>query len=150
MSAGENSEKYGLKLNLNAIIQRTVKSLEGFYTESLENEKYEKVEKNVLAYNFRSAEMYSNVRYMCISTYLDKSRRPEQLPLEKELKNLKILIGFVATVWCDKKPIYFISSIHVPQYRGISSIHVPPVSRFVCQQKRWSRNKSKSTSYTQH
>ena len=53
----EKKQKYGLKLSLNAIIMRGIKSLKGYYTEKILDEKYDKLCKFELAYTFHSAEM---------------------------------------------------------------------------------------------
>ncbi|KAL3870920.1 hypothetical protein ACJMK2_038948 [Sinanodonta woodiana] len=89
----DGKEKYGLKLTLNAIVQRTIKSLKGYYTETIQDDKYDEIKKFQLAYSFRSHEMFSNARYQCISSSVDKARRPEQLPEEEELMKLKTFIS---------------------------------------------------------
>lgn len=94
LSASENcQEKHGLKLNLNTIIQRAIKSLKGFYTETLQDARYDEMCKFQMAYAFRSYEMFANARYRCISNSMDKARRPEQLPVEEELKKMKHYIS---------------------------------------------------------
>ena len=89
----QGKEKYGLKLNINAIIQRTIKSLKGFYTETQQDDKYEELGKFQMAYSFRSHEIFSGARFQCLSQTLNKSRKPDQLPNENELKMLKDFIS---------------------------------------------------------
>lgn len=87
-----NKEKHGLKLMLNAIILRTIKSMKGLYTETKQDDKFVEIGKFQEAYLFRSAEMFANARYQCIVNSVDKSRRPESLPDEKEIQKLKTYI----------------------------------------------------------
>ena len=51
-SSETGKEIYGLKLNINAIIQRTIKSLKGLYTETLQDGKYDEIRKFQMAYGF--------------------------------------------------------------------------------------------------
>lgn len=91
LSSGEDGkrEKHGLKLNYNAIILRTIKSLKGLFTETSQDEKFVEIGKFHQAYIFRSHEMFSSARYQCVSRSLDKLRRPKELPAEDNVRQLK-------------------------------------------------------------
>ena len=82
-------EKYGLKLNLNAIILRTIKSLKGLYSEAMEDDKVRELDYFTDAYNFRAHEMYAAARYKAITQSMDKSRRPASLPQDRDIEQMK-------------------------------------------------------------
>ena len=88
----QNQEKHGLKMNLNAIIHRSIKSLMGYFAESRQDGKYKELTKFEVAYNFLSHELLSRARYQCFMNSVDKARRPEQLPLENEVQQLMLFI----------------------------------------------------------
>ncbi len=85
-----SKEKHGLKLILNAIVLRTIKSIKGLYTETKQDDKFVEFHE---AYLFRSAEMFANARYQCVVNSVEKSRRPECLPDENEIQKLKTYIA---------------------------------------------------------
>ena len=87
------TDKHALKLNFNAIINRTIKSLKGYYSVTMQDDKYEEIGKFQLAYAFGSAELFASARYKCISNSFNKVRRPENLPEEDELKKLQVFIA---------------------------------------------------------
>ena len=72
----------GLKLNLYAIIMRTLKSLKGMYAEVMEVEKWQELDKFANAYKFRSREMYTTAQYQAVVQSMDKARHPSSLPEE--------------------------------------------------------------------
>ena len=82
-------DKYGLKLNLNAMLLRAIKSLKGMYAERMEDEKCRELVNFSDAYKFRSHEMFAEARYKAIAVSMDKARRPSSLPEEEEMRTLK-------------------------------------------------------------
>ena len=80
--------KYCLKLNLNAIIMRTVKSLKGIYAENSQDDKYAELDRFVEAYRFRAPEIFAQARYQATTQTLDKARRPASLPEESDVIKL--------------------------------------------------------------
>ena len=84
---GSKKEKHGLKLQLNAI---SIKSLKGFFNDTLQDAKCEELERFWSAYKFRTPEMFSDARYESIKKFLNKARRPEMLPVKDEMEKLKI------------------------------------------------------------
>jgi hypothetical protein len=85
----DGGEKHGLKLHINAIMQRAIKSMRGYYNDSMQNEKAQELERFQQAYNFRGPEMFAKARYKTIKNSLDKARSPENLPLRDQLQNLR-------------------------------------------------------------
>lgn len=88
----KKDEKHGLKLLVDAIILRSVKMLLGYYTETMQDDKYQELKKFRVAYKYRSNEMYAGARYQCTQNSLAKARRPSNLPSEMELMKLKCFI----------------------------------------------------------
>ena len=83
-------EKSGLKLHLNAIIQRAIKSLRGFYNDTMQDQKAQELDRFQQAYNFRGPEMFAKARYSTIKNSLNKARCPENLPLRSQLVKLRL------------------------------------------------------------
>jgi hypothetical protein len=90
----QTKEKSGLKLNLDALIKRAIKSLKGIYsTSSSYDAEYAENEKFQQAYSFRVPEVYANARYDVQSNSLLKARRPEALPHRSDLQKLNAHIA---------------------------------------------------------
>ena len=87
--SNHSGEKYGLKLNLNAIILRTIKSLKGLYAEAVEDDKVRELDHFTDVYNFRAHEMYASARYKAITQSMDKSCRPASLPQDHDIERMK-------------------------------------------------------------
>ncbi|KAL3837621.1 hypothetical protein ACJMK2_022967 [Sinanodonta woodiana] len=88
----DGRDKYGLKLTLNAIVQRTMTSI--------------MKQRNFNWYiHFVHNQMFSTARYQCISSSVDTNRRPEQLPQENEMK-LKTFISDQIKLVKDTFKIY--------------------------------------------
>ena len=85
--------KYGLKLNLNAIVIRTMKSLKGLYAEKMEDAKCKELYMFADAYRFRSHEMFATARYQVVHQSMDKDRRPASLPEETSVETLKTYLN---------------------------------------------------------
>ena len=85
-------QKYGLKLNVHAVIQRTIKVLKGIYVEEKKDDSAKEVELFQTAYAFRAHEIYADARHKTIANSLEKSRRPEALPNNSDLEKLNIYI----------------------------------------------------------
>ena len=64
-------DKYGLKLSINAIILRTVKTLKGMY-----DAKCHELDLFTDALKFRSHELFESARYRAIAQSMGKARRP--------------------------------------------------------------------------
>ena len=90
MADGDN--KYGLKLNLHAVISRTIRSLKGKFAEEMEDEKMRELDMFTEAYKFRASEMYATARYQAVVKSLEKARRPAALPQEADVAKLKLLV----------------------------------------------------------
>lgn len=86
-------EKHGLKLNLNSVVQKTIKTLKDLYTESIEDDKYHEITQSETAYNFRLPEILANSRYQQVKVSMDKARRSQNLPSEVQLENLRSYIN---------------------------------------------------------
>jgi len=76
----DGDEKHGLKLQINAVIQRAIKSLWGYYNDMMQDQKVQKLERFQQAYSFRAPEISAKARYKTVNNSLDKTRCPENLP----------------------------------------------------------------------
>nr|XP_022287160.1 uncharacterized protein LOC111099929 isoform X5 [Crassostrea virginica] len=88
----ERKEKHGQKLFLNAIILRSIKALHGHYAETMQDLKAKELKNFKDAYKFKSCELFSSARQMCVKNSMEKLRRPENLPKEMDIQKLKWFI----------------------------------------------------------
>ncbi|XP_065932672.1 uncharacterized protein [Magallana gigas] len=89
LCTGEEGEKYGLKMNLNSIFQRSIKILLGYYSETQLDSKVKELERFRKAYNFNLPDIVGKARYHTEKNSLKKARLPKSLPLEDEMRKLK-------------------------------------------------------------
>ena len=89
----ETNEKYGLKINLNSVVQKTIKTLKGLYSESMEDNKLHELNLFETVYNFRLPEILAKARYQQVKMSMDKARKPQNLPNELNLENLRSYIS---------------------------------------------------------
>lgn len=87
----DKTEKYGLKLLLDAVILRSIKTLMGYFSETMQDEKKKILKVYLEAYRYKSSELFPKARQACVKQSMKKSRRPENLPCEKNLQNFKTL-----------------------------------------------------------
>jgi len=92
-------DTYGLKLNLNAIVLRSIKSLKGLYAERMEDAKSVETDMFCDAYNFRSHEMFASARYSVVAQSMNKSRRPATLLEEADIQQLKEFVTRELCLW---------------------------------------------------
>jgi hypothetical protein len=85
----EKKDKHGLKLNLNSLIVRATKALQGLYAETMQDQKIQELSFFIAAYKFRSAEMFAAVHFQTVLISIEKARRPENLPDKEDLIKLK-------------------------------------------------------------
>ena len=85
-------DKYGLKLSINAIILRTVKTLKGMYGERMDDVKCHELDLFTDALKFRSHELFASAWYRAIAQSMDKARRPASLPEEDDMFKLKVYV----------------------------------------------------------
>ncbi|KAJ8316513.1 hypothetical protein KUTeg_005920 [Tegillarca granosa] len=88
----KKDEKHGLKRLVDAIFLKSVKMLLGYYTETMQDDKYQELKKFRVAYKYRSNEMYAGAGYQCTHNSLAKAIRPSNLPSEMEFMKLKCFI----------------------------------------------------------
>lgn len=88
----DKTEKYGLKLLLDAIILRAIKTLMGYFSETIQDEKKKKLKVYLEAYKYKSSELFPKARQACVKQSIKKSRRPANLPCEKNLQKLQYYI----------------------------------------------------------
>jgi len=86
----DGDEKHGLKLQINAVVQRAIKSLRGYYNDTMQDQKALELDRFKQAYNFRSPEIFAKARYQSVKNSLDKARCPENLPLRAQLQKLRL------------------------------------------------------------
>jgi chorismate mutase len=82
-------EKHGQKLFIDAVILRSLKTLKGYYSETLQDEKRAELKNFKAAYKHKSSEIYPKARQTCVINSLEKSRKPSNLPDEAALRELK-------------------------------------------------------------
>ncbi|XP_053389498.1 uncharacterized protein LOC123565665 [Mercenaria mercenaria] len=85
----DNTEKIGLKQNLDAYLKKSIKYLKGMYSESMKDAAYKELSKFKKAYIYRSGELLANARYQSDKRSLQKARLPQNLPKEEDLRVLK-------------------------------------------------------------
>lgn len=89
----ERKEKHGQKLFLNAIILRSIKALHGHFAETMQDAKAKELKIFKDAYKFKSCELFSGARQMCVKNSMEKLRKPENLPKETDIQILKRYIS---------------------------------------------------------
>jgi len=85
-------EKYGLKLYLNSVLQKSLKVLKGYYAELMRDKDLEELNRFQEAYNFITSELLANARYQTDRNSMHKARLPQNLPEESQMKTLKSFI----------------------------------------------------------
>jgi len=89
---GKDSEKHGLKVNLNGIIQKSIKTLKRHYSGVCEDEKHKEMKKFAEAYSDRTPEFLAKARYATDKNSLKKARIPKNLPDKYQLSKLRTFI----------------------------------------------------------
>jgi hypothetical protein len=85
-------EKHGLKVNLNGIFQKSIKTLKRHYTGVCEDEKHKEIKKFAEAYSDRTPEFLAKARYATDKNSLKKARLPKNLPDKYQLAKLRTFI----------------------------------------------------------
>ncbi|WAQ93515.1 hypothetical protein MAR_005986, partial [Mya arenaria] len=86
------SEKHGLKLLVDAVILRSIKSPMGHYSETMQDVKYRELKMFRVGYKHKSPEMFSSARHKSNMNSMEKSRHPSNAIKECEVKKLKNFI----------------------------------------------------------
>jgi len=89
VATNNGQEKHGQKLFIDAVILRSVKTLNGHYSESMQGEKRKELKIFKAAYKHKSSEIFPKARQTSIQNSLEKARKPENLSSENNLKELK-------------------------------------------------------------
>ncbi|XP_060557541.1 uncharacterized protein LOC132717962 isoform X2 [Ruditapes philippinarum] len=118
----DKTEKYGLKLLLDAVILRSIKTLMGYFSETMQDEKKKILKVYLEAYRYKSSELYPKARQTCVKQSMKKSRRPENLPCEKNLQKLQdyIHINIEKTV----------QNFHIKDYKLLRTLVVSRLTLF--------------------
>ena len=82
------NEKHGLKLFIDSIILRSIKTLQGHFSETKQDQKSKEMKMFKLAYKHRACELFPRARHTCVKNSLEKLRRPSELPHEMDLRKL--------------------------------------------------------------
>ena len=82
-------EKHGQKLFIDAVILRSLKTLKGYYSETIQDKKQAELKHFKAAYKHKSSEIYPKSRQTCVTSSLEKARKPSSLPDETTLQELK-------------------------------------------------------------
>ena len=93
MTTSNNQEKHGQKLFLDAIILRSVKTLEGYFAQTMQDEKKKELKNFRSAYKSLQHELFPSARQKCIKNSLEKNRKPANLPNEQRVIHLKEYIS---------------------------------------------------------
>ncbi|XP_062599435.1 uncharacterized protein LOC134260926 [Saccostrea cucullata] len=93
VTTNDQKEKHGQKLFLDAIILRSLKSLDGHYALTKQDEKKKELKYFKAAYKNMSSELFPSARQTCVKNSLEKLRKPENLPNETKLTLLKEYIS---------------------------------------------------------
>lgn len=86
-------EKHGLKLTHNAIILRTIKTLQCLYNDTKQDDKYDELKRFRNAYLNRKEEMFGKALYTVNAASMNKSRRPENQLEQEQLRKLNSKIA---------------------------------------------------------
>ena len=76
----EKDEKSGLKVNLNGVFKKSIKTLKRHYSATCEDEKHKEMKRFAEAYSDRTPELLAKARYSIGKTPLLKARLPKNLP----------------------------------------------------------------------
>jgi hypothetical protein len=107
VTTADKQEKHGLKLFLDAILMRSIKTLEGYFAQTMQDEKRKELKCFKSAYKSLSNELFPSARQKCIKNSLEKNRKPANLPSEEKIIRLRTYIAaeipFVLSDYTIKK-----------------------------------------------
>ncbi|XP_061182956.1 uncharacterized protein LOC133191225 [Saccostrea echinata] len=89
----DKQEKHGQKLFLDAVLLRSVKTLEGYFAQTMQDEKKKELKNFKSAYKSLSHELFPSARQKCIKNSLEKNRKPANLPNEQKVIQIKEYIA---------------------------------------------------------
>lgn len=92
LCAYEDGEKYGLKVNLNSIFKKSIKTLKRHYSATCADENRKELKKFSEAYSDRTPEFLAKARYVTDKNSLKKARMPQNLPEKSHIAHLKAYI----------------------------------------------------------
>lgn len=92
LTTGKECDKHGLAQNLDSVILRSIKSLRGHYSSTMQDDKKKEMKHFEDAYRHKSNELIPKARSTSVKNSFEKSRRPSNLPSEMELRKLKCYI----------------------------------------------------------
>ena len=96
------TEKHGQKLFVDAVILRSLKTLMGYYSETMQDEKRKELKCFMTAYKHMSTQLYPAARQKCIQNSLEKARKPSSLPSQQSVKLVKNYIeGSINSILAD-------------------------------------------------
>jgi hypothetical protein len=122
LCACEEGEKYGLKVNLNGIFQKSIKTLKRHYSGVCEDEKHKEMKKFAEAYSDRTPEHLAKARYATDKNSLKKVRLPKNLPDKYQLAKLRTFIHSEIT--------HLVRSFTVKDYSWLRSLVVAPLTLY--------------------
>jgi len=85
-------EKHGIKLNIHAILTRTMKTLKGIYSDQSQDDRRSELLKFQEAYSYRIPEVLADARFKNL-TQTQKHRRPEELQSTESMQILKTYVS---------------------------------------------------------
>lgn len=112
----EKSEKHGLKLNLNAVLMKSISTLGGFFCEHKRDADEEELNRFKRAYQYRQPERFSGARFQCAKNSMEKHRRPDKLPV---LNQMAAVRNFV-----NEEIEKVIKTFNISQYTWLRSLVV--------------------------
>lgn len=93
-TTSDKQEKHGQKLFLDAVLLRSVKTLEGYFAQTMQDTKKKELKNFRSAYKSLQHELFPSARQKCIKNSLETNRKPASLPNEQKVLQLK---EFIAT-----------------------------------------------------
>lgn len=93
-TTSDKQEKHGQKLFLDAVLLRSVKTLEGYFAQTMQDNKKKELKNFRSAYKSLQHELFPSARQKCIKNSLETNRKPASLPNEQKVLQLK---EFIAT-----------------------------------------------------
>ena len=80
--------KHEQKLLVHTVVVQSIKTLEGYYSETMQDSKEQEQGQFEKAYNHKTIELYQKARATCVTNSLEKARKQSNLPDETALQQL--------------------------------------------------------------
>ena len=112
----DKPEKHGLKLNLNAVLMKSIATLGGYFCQQKKDADEEELNRFKRAYQYRAPERFSGARFQCAKNSMDKHRRPEELPVMGQM--------YAVRTYINTEIAKVLQNFTMPQYTWLRSLVV--------------------------